>query len=596
MTVLEILEAKYTKEDRTEYTVKFKPIGKKLNNVTKDDVVIASVSDGSKDDYEVVNFGYNKVSGGTITFKTSKDPISAEIMIKFNGNEEEYSVDTREKVAETTAETPTETAPAAPAPEATTETGSTTATTPETSKPGELIPPTAVPPSETAGTEEHNTSEETSFERKEEPTGEPAGETPVYPYENRFTNMLTQPKVFTPKSYGYYYKDQFDTYSAGKLSEYEAEVTLAYSTSGDFFMRAGSKFSVPIYEGTHRGDVFMVINNFTEAELREYLEIRVTGDYYKTYEFKVLKEHPEAVTKPLNLEISFIRLNDRKEITRFNIELSPVNPALKLPEVKNNKKVPGPVFTVKTSKNFYETLLNVFIEKNEDYFELVKWTAEGYSFNIPFRNPANIVYCSCYPHEAPNRAKRLIAFVQIRAKFPGEFTIVWTVRGKNGAIADIRQPIKVLGTPSPTDGMTPDEKEEFLIYGHTALERDMVFNYNSLSRKVRLYVDDSYVSKFNKPAWALDREYRFNGGINTDLLRLKEFFDKNPTLPVEVYSNSFYGKVTAANFVDFLNKYKSGEGIEYTMYDPPYYRTWLEREMKKKKEIDYIKMAQDMGW
>ena len=81
MTVLEILEAKYTKEDRTEYTVKFKPIGKKLNNVTKDDVVIASVSDGSKEDYEVVNFGYNKVSGGTITFKTSKDPISAEISL-----------------------------------------------------------------------------------------------------------------------------------------------------------------------------------------------------------------------------------------------------------------------------------------------------------------------------------------------------------------------------------------------------------------------------------------------------------------------------------------------------------------------------------
>lgn len=590
MTVLEILEAKYTKEDRTEYTVKFKPIGKKLNNVTKDDVVITSVSDGSKEDYEVVNFGYNKVSGGTITFKTSKDPISAEIMIKFNGNEEEYSVDTREKVAETTAETSTEATPT-PAPETT----ETTVTPP--AQPGEVLPP--VPPSETAGTEtatEGHSPEAPSFERGEDPSGVPAGETPSYPYENRFTSMLSQPKVFTPKPYGYYYKDQFDTYSAGKLSEYEAEVTLAYSTAGDFFMRTGSKFTVPIYEGTHRGDVFMVINNFTEAELREYLEIRVTGDYYKTYEFKVLKEHPEAVTKPLNLEISFIRLNDRKEITRFNIELSPVNPALKLPEVKNNKKVPGPVFTVKTSKNFYETLLNVFIEKNEDYFELVKWTAEGYSFTIPFRNPANIVYCSCYPHEAPNRAKRLIAFVQIRAKFPGEFTIVWTVRGKNGAIADIRQPIKVLGTPSPTDGMTPDEKEEFLIYGHTALERDMVFNYNSLSRKVRLYVDDSYVSKFNKPAWALDREYRFNGGINTDLLRLKEFFDKNPTLPVEVYSNSFYGKVTAANFVDFLNKYKSGEGIEYTMYDPPYYRTWLEREMKKKKEIDYIKMAQDMGW
>ena len=568
MTVLEILEAKYTK-DRTEYTIKFKPVAKKLGNLTKDDVTITYVSDGNKEDYEVIDFTYTKANGGSITFKTTKDPITAEITVKFKDIEEEFTMPTAEKTAEATPPAASET-----------ESGHK-----EESKPQETSP------------EEHKETETIEFGRREATLESSSTERAYSEQPSRFASMFNQPKAeFTPIEYGLYYKNHYDVSTAGTMTAYESEISLAYKVEGDLFMRPDTHFQIPIYEGTHKGDVFMVINNYTEAELEEYISIRLTGNYYKTYKFEVLKEHPEAVTKPFTLDISFIRRSDMCSITRFKVDLAPVNHALKLPEVKNNKKVPGPVFTLKTSKNFYETLLNVFIEKNEDYFELVKWTAEGYSFTIPFRNPATIVYCSCYPHEAPNRAKKFIAFVQLRAKFPGEFTIVWTVKGKNGAVADIRQKVQVLGTPSPTDGMTPDEKEEFLIYGPTALERDMVFNYNSLSRKVKLYVDDSYVSKFNKPGWALDREYRFVGGINTDLLRLKEFFDKNPTLPVEVYSNSFYGKVIAANFVDFLNTYKSGEGKEYTMYDPPYYRTWLEREYKRKKEIDYIKMAEEMGW
>lgn len=586
MTVFEILEARYTK-DRTEYTIKFKPVpGKRLGAMTKEDITIASVSDGNKEDYEVIDYAYTNKNGGSITIKTEKDPITAEIMIKFKDNEEEYSIDTREKLP--TEETRTEETASGPA---------TAETSTETSTPtGEVTPQPAgetpvVPPTEV----HEETRAEDTVEMGRPASPAPAIEEPAYPPVNRFYNPEPVKKEFKPIPYEIYFKDEYDTTNVATAEE--AYLLLRHFEQGDFIMREGNEFIMYTGEGAPHGNIFMVCRNMTRREFEEYFHVQKGLEYHMTYTFRVKKEHPEAVTKPFKLELGFYRHNDLTRIDDFTIEFSPVNHALVPPVPKNNKKQAGPVFEVPVSNNFTDTIMNIFLEKNDDYFELVKWTTEGYNFLIPFRNPAVIRYVSCYPHEAPNRAKRFIGFVQVRSKFPGEFTIVWTIKGKNGAVTDVRQPVKITGRPSPTDGMTPDEIAEWTIYGSTAEERDKWFCYRSLSRRVRVTGRPETLNKFNMPSWQHRSVYRPQENvINTDCLRLKEFFDKYPNETVGIISYYWIPMgLTAKQFVEFLSKHQSGEGKEYSI-KPPYYRTWEEYEYGRKNEIDYRKMAEEMNW
>lgn len=572
MTVLEILEAKYTK-DRTEYTIKFKPVpGKKLSSLTKEDISITSVSDGSKEDYEVINYTYSNKAGGSITFKTTKDPITAEIMVKFKDIEDEFSIETKEKTEEATQEV-------AKAPESTPKSG--TEEKKETK--------TETQPVSEAKLEE----EKVEFGRQEVLEEEIKFAHPVI---NRFYGQQEVKKEFKPRAYELYFKEDYET--VGVPYAYEANLLIGHFEQGDFIMREGNEFIMYTGEGPIHANIFMMVRNMSREEFNEYFHVTISPDYHKTYTFRVKKEHPDAVTKPFKLELGFYKLDDLAKLEDFTIELSPVDHSLKLPKITNNRKQTLDVYELPAkSSNFGDTIMNILVEKNEDYFELVKWSAEGYSFLIPFRNPIVIKYVTCNPLEAPNRAKKYIGFVQIRTKFPGEVTIVWTVKGKNGAVADVRQKIKVTGTPSPTDGMTPDEIAEWTIYGHTAEERDKWFCYRSLNRKVTVTGDPYVLNKFEMPKWQHRSLYRPQENvIYTDCIRLKDFFDKYPDEKVGIISYYWIPMgLTSKQFIDFLSTHKSGEGKEYYIR-PPYYRTWEEYQYGKKNEIDYKKMAEEMHW
>lgn len=572
MTVLEILEAKYTK-DRTEYTIKFKPVpGKKLSSLTKEDITITSVSDGSKEDYEVINYTYSNKAGGSITFKTTKDPITAEIMVKFKDIEDEFSIETKEKTEEATPEPPK-------APESTPKSG--TEEKKETK--------TETQPVSEAKLEE----EKVEFGRQEVLEEEIKFAHPVI---NRFYGQQEVKKEFKPRAYELYFKEDYET--VGVPYAYEANLLIGHFEQGDFIMREGNEFIMYTGEGPIHANIFMMVRNMSREEFNEYFHVTISPDYHKTYTFRVKKEHPDAVTKPFKLELGFYKLDDLAKLEDFTIELSPVDHSLKLPKITNNRKQTLDVYELPAkSSNFGDTIMNILVEKNEDYFELVKWSAEGYSFLIPFRNPIVIKYVTCNPLEAPNRAKKYIGFVQIRTKFPGEVTIVWTVKGKNGAVTDVRQKIKVTGTPSPTDGMTPDEIAEWTIYGHTAEERDKWFCYRSLNRKVTVTGDPYVLNKFEMPKWQHRSLYRPQENvIYTDCIRLKDFFDKYPDEKVGIISYYWIPMgLTSKQFIDFLSTHKSGEGKEYYIR-PPYYRTWEEYQYGKKNEVDYKKMAEEMHW
>jgi hypothetical protein len=578
MTVLEILEAKYTK-DRTEYTIKFKPVpGKKLSSLTKEDITITSVSDGSKEDYEVINYTYSNKAGGSITFKTTKDPITAEIMVKFKDIEDEFSIETKEKTEEATQEAPK-------APESTPKSG-----TEEEKKETKLETQTESQP---ASTETKLEEEKVEFGRQEVTEEEIKFAHPVI---NRFYGQQEVKKQFKPRAYELYFKEDYET--SGVPYAYEANLLIGHFEQGDFIMREGNEFIMYTGEGPIHANIFMMVRNMSREEFNEYFHVTISPDYHKTYTFRVKKEHPDAVTKPFKLELGFYKLDDLAKLEDFTIELSPVDHSLKLPKITNNRKQTLDVYELPAkSSNFGDTIMNILVEKNEDYFELVKWSAEGYSFLIPFRNPIVIKYVTCNPLEAPNRAKKYIGFVQIRTKFPGEVTIVWTVKGKNGAVADVRQKIKVTGTPSPTDGMTPDEIVEWTIYGHTAEERDKWFCYRSLNRKVTVTGDPYVLNKFEMPKWQHRSLYRPQENvIYTDCIRLKDFFDKYPDEKVGIISYYWIPMgLTSKQFIDFLSTHKSGEGKEYYIR-PPYYRTWEEYQYGKKNEIDYKKMAEEMHW
>ena len=577
MTVLEILEAKYTK-DRTEYTIKFKPVpGKKLSSLTKEDITITSVSDGSKEDYEVINYTYSNKAGGSITFKTTKDPITAEIMVKFKDIEDEFSIETKEKTEEATQEPP---------------------------KSPESTPKSGTEEKKETKTEMQTESQPTSSESKLEEEKVEFGRQEVteeeikfaHPVINRFYGQQEVKKQFKPRAYELYFKEDYET--AGVPYAYEANLLIGHFEQGDFIMREGNEFIMYTGEGPIHANIFMMVRNMSREEFNEYFHVTISPDYHKTYTFRVKKEHPDAVTKPFKLELGFYKLDDLAKLEDFTIELSPVDHSLKLPKITNNRKQTLDVYELPAkSSNFGDTIMNILVEKNEDYFELVKWSAEGYSFLIPFRNPIVIKYVTCNPLEAPNRAKKYIGFVQIRTKFPGEVTIVWTVKGKNGAVADVRQKIKVTGTPSPTDGMTPDEIAEWTIYGHTAEERDKWFCYRSLNRKVTVTGDPYVLNKFEMPKWQHRSLYRPQENvIYTDCIRLKDFFDKYPDEKVGIISYYWIPMgLTSKQFIDFLSTHKSGEGKEYYIR-PPYYRTWEEYQYGKKNEIDYKKMAEEMHW
>lgn len=573
MTVLEILEAKYTK-DRTEYTIKFKPVpGKKLSSLTKEDITITSVSDGSKEDYEVINYTYSNKAGGSITFKTTKDPITAEIMVKFKDIEDEFSIETKEKTEEATPEPPK-------TPESTPKSGTEEKKETQTE-------------SQPASTESKLEEEKVEFGRQEVTEEEIKFAHPVI---NRFYGQQEVKKQFKPRAYELYFKEDYET--AGVPYAYEANLLIGHFEQGDFIMREGNEFIMYTGEGPIHANIFMMVRNMSREEFNKYFHVTISPDYHKTYTFRVKKEHPDAVTKPFKLELGFYKLDDLAKLEDFTIELSPVDHSLKLPKITNNRKQTLDVYELPAkSSNFGDTIMNILVEKNEDYFELVKWSAEGYSFLIPFRNPIVIKYVTCNPLEAPNRAKKYIGFVQIRTKFPGEVTIVWTVKGKNGAVADVRQKIKVTGTPSPTDGMTPDEIAEWTIYGHTAEERDKWFCYRSLNRKVTVTGDPYVLNKFEMPKWQHRSLYRPQENvIYTDCIRLKDFFDKYPDEKVGIISYYWIPMgLTSKQFIDFLSTHKSGEGKEYYIR-PPYYRTWEEYQYGKKNEIDYKKMAEEMHW
>ena len=577
MTVLEILEAKYTK-DRTEYTIKFKPVpGKKLSSLTKEDISITSVSDGSKEDYEVINYTYSNKAGGSITFKTTKDPITAEIMVKFKDIEDEFSIETKEKTEEATQE-------AAKAPESTPKSGTEEKKETKTETQTESQP---------TSSESRLEEEKVEFGRQEVTEEEIKFAHPVI---NRFYGQQEVKKQFKPRAYELYFKEDYET--AGVPYAYEANLLIGHFEQGDFIMREGNEFIMYTGEGPIHANIFMMVRNMSREEFNEYFHVTISPDYHKTYTFRVKKEHPDAVTKPFKLELGFYKLDDLAKLEDFTIELSPVDHSLKLPKITNNRKQTLDVYELPAkSSNFGDTIMNILVEKNEDYFELVKWSAEGYSFLIPFRNPIVIKYVTCNPLEAPNRAKKYIGFVQIRTKFPGEVTIVWTVKGKNGAVVDVRQKIKVTGTPSPTDGMTPDEIAEWTIYGHTAEERDKWFCYRSLNRKVTVTGDPYVLNKFEMPKWQHRSLYRPQENvIYTDCIRLKDFFDKYPDEKVGIISYYWIPMgLTSKQFIDFLSTHKSGEGKEYYIR-PPYYRTWEEYQYGKKNEIDYKKMAEEMHW
>lgn len=577
MTVLEILEAKYTK-DRTEYTIKFKPVpGKKLSSLTKEDITITSVSDGSKEDYEVINYTYSNKAGGSITFKTTKDPITAEIMVKFKDIEDEFSIETKEKTEEATQEV-------AKAPESTPKSGTEEKKEVKTEIQTESQP---------TSTESKLEEEKVEFGRQEVTEDEIKYAHPVI---NRFYGQQEVKKQFKPRAYELYFKEDYET--AGVPYAYEANLLIGHFEQGDFIMREGNEFIMYTGEGPIHANIFMMVRNMSREEFNEYFHVTISPDYHKTYTFRVKKEHPDAVTKPFKLELGFYKLDSLEKLEDFTIELSPVDHSLKLPKITNNRKQTLDVYELPAkSSNFGDTIMNILVEKNEDYFELVKWSAEGYSFLIPFRNPIVIKYVTCNPLEAPNRAKKYIGFVQIRTKFPGEVTIVWTVKGKNGAVADVRQKVKVTGTPSPTDGMTPDEIAEWTIYGHTAEERDKWFCYRSLNRKVTVTGDPYVLNKFEMPKWQHRSLYRPQENvIYTDCIRLKDFFDKYPDEKVGIISYYWIPMgLTSKQFIDFLSTHKSGEGKEYYIR-PPYYRTWEEYQYGKKNEIDYKKMAEEMHW
>lgn len=577
MTVLEILEAKYTK-DRTEYTIKFKPVpGKKLSSLTKEDITITSVSDGSKEDYEVINYTYSNKAGGSITFKTTKDPITAEIMVKFKDIEDEFSIETKEKTEEATQEPPK-------TPESTPKSGTEEKKETKTEMQTESQP---------TSSESRLEEEKVEFGRQEVTEDEIKYAHPVI---NRFYGQQEVKKQFKPRAYELYFKEDYET--SGVPYAYEANLLIGHFEQGDFIMREGNEFIMYTGEGPIHANIFMMVRNMSREEFNEYFHVTISPDYHKTYTFRVKKEHPNAVTKPFKLELGFYKLDDLAKLEDFTIELSPVDHSLKLPKITNNRKQTLDVYELPAkSSNFGDTIMNILVEKNEDYFELVKWSAEGYSFLIPFRNPIVIKYVTCNPLEAPNRAKKYIGFVQIRAKFPGEVTIVWTVKGKNGAVADVRQKIKVTGTPSPTDGMTPDEIAEWTIYGHTAEERDKWFCYRSLNRKVTVTGDPYVLNKFEMPKWQHRSLYRPQENvIYTDCIRLKDFFDKYPDEKVGIISYYWIPMgLTSKQFIDFLSTHKSGEGKEYYIR-PPYYRTWEEYQYGKKNEIDYKKMAEEMHW
>jgi len=577
MTVLEILEAKYTK-DRTEYTIKFKPVpGKKLSSLTKEDITITSVSDGSKEDYEVINYTYSNKAGGSITFKTTKDPITAEIMVKFKDIEDEFSIETKEKTEEATPEPPK-------APESTPKSGTEEKKETKTEMQTESQP---------TSSESRLEEEKVEFGRQEVTEEEIKFAHPVI---NRFYGQQEVKKQFKPRAYELYFKEDYET--SGVPYAYEANLLIGHFEQGDFIMREGNEFIMYTGEGPIHANIFMMVRNMSREEFNEYFHVTISPDYHKTYTFRVKKEHPDAVTKPFKLELGFYKLDSLEKLEDFTIELSPVDHSLKLPKITNNRKQTLDVYELPAkSSNFGDTIMNILVEKNEDYFELVKWSAEGYSFLIPFRNPIVIKYVTCNPLEAPNRAKKYIGFVQIRTKFPGEVTIVWTVKGKNGAVADVRQKIKVTGTPSPTDGMTPDEIAEWTIYGHTAEERDKWFCYRSLNRKVTVTGDPYVLNKFEMPKWQHRSLYRPQENvIYTDCIRLKDFFDKYPDEKVGIISYYWIPMgLTSKQFIDFLSTHKSGEGKEYYIR-PPYYRTWEEYQYGKKNEIDYKKMAEEMHW